>query len=74
MGYSFKPCINRNACNDDGVRCRSCGRSLDEIVRTKALVDSVFNFIREMDYDNSDEFMGYLSRKIAKKLKHAEET
>lgn len=72
MGHTFKPCINRNACNDDGERCRSCGRSLDEIVKTKAIVDSVFNFIREMNYDNSDEFMDYLSRKIAKKLKHAE--
>ena len=68
---SFKPCVNRNACNDDGVRCRSCGRSLDEIIKTKQLVDRIFSFIQEMDYDNSDEFMGYLSRKIDKKLKHA---
>jgi len=71
MGRPFKPCINRSACNDDGVRCRSCGRSLDEIVKTKALVDSLFTFIRDMEYDNSDEFMGYLSRKIAKKIAHA---
>ncbi len=68
---TFKPCVDRNACNDDGVRCRACGRSLDEIVRTKELVDTVFNFIREMDYDNHDEFMGYLSRKISKKMAHA---
>ena len=71
MGNSFKPCVNRNACNDDGERCRSCGRSLDEIVKTRELVDTVFSFIQELDYDNSDEFMGYLSRKIAKKLTHA---
>jgi predicted Fe-S protein YdhL (DUF1289 family) len=71
VGNTFKPCINRNACNDDGIRCRSCGRSLDEIVKTKEIVDSVFNFIHEMDYDNSDEFMAYLSRKIAKKIAHA---
>ena len=70
MGNSFKPCINRNACNDDGVRCRSCGRTLDEIVKTKQLVDTVFSFIREMEYDNSDEFMVYLSRKIEKKIAH----
>ena len=71
MGNTFKPCINRNACNDDGVRCRSCGRSLEEIIKTKAVVDTVFNFIQEMDYDNSEEFMGYLSRKIGKKIAHA---
>lgn len=71
MGHTFKPCINRNACNDDGVRCRSCGRTLEEVIKTKALVDAVYNFIREMDYDNSDEFMGYLSRKIDKKMAHA---
>ena len=70
---SFKSCINRNACNDDGVRCRSCGRTLDEIIKTKEVVDNVFNFIREMDYDNSDEFMAYLSRKISKKINHAKQ-
>jgi hypothetical protein len=68
---AFKPCINRNACNDDGVRCRSCGRSLGEIVKTKELVDTVFNFINEMGYENHDDFMAYLSRKIAKKIAHA---
>ena len=71
MSKSFKSCINRNACNDDGERCRSCGRPLDEIVKTKAVVDTVFSFIQEMDYENSDEFMDYLSRKIAKKIAHA---
>lgn len=73
MGNTFKPCINRNACNDDGVRCRSCGRTLDEIVKTKTLVDNVFNFLCEMDYENSEEFMAYLSRKIAKKIAHAKQ-
>jgi hypothetical protein len=71
---TFKPCINRNACNDDGVRCRSCGRSLDEIVRTKSLVDSVYAFLQEMNYENSDEFMAWLRRKIAKKVAHSQQT
>ena len=70
MGNTFKPCINRNACNDDGVRCRSCGRSLEEIIKTKAVVDSVFNFIQEMGYENSEDFMEYLTRKIGKKIAH----
>lgn len=71
MGHTFTPCINRNACNDDGVRCRACGRTLDEIVKTKTLVDTVYQFVVDMNYDNSDLFMDYLSRKIAKKLAHA---
>lgn len=71
MGHTFKPCINRTACNDDGVRCRSCGRSLDEIIKTKALVDTVYAFVQEMGYDNHEEFMAYLSRKIARKMAHA---
>ncbi len=69
----FNPCIGRNACRDDGQRCLTCGRTLDEIVKTKQLVDSVFIFINEMDYNNSDEFMAYLSRKIAKKIAHAKQ-
>ncbi len=73
MGKLFKPCISRNACNDNGERCLACGRTLDEVTKTKQLVDNVFNFIQEMEYDNSDEFMDYLSRKIAKKIAHSNE-
>jgi predicted Fe-S protein YdhL (DUF1289 family) len=71
MTATFKPCINRNACNDDGESCRSCGRSLEEIVKTRALVDTVYAFVQEMAYENHEEFMAYLSRKIAKKIAHA---
>ena len=70
---SFKPCIGRNACRDDGQGCLTCGRSFEEINATKEVVDTVFNFVREMGYDNHDEFMAYLSRKISKKIAHAEQ-
>lgn len=70
---SFKACLGRNACRDDGQRCLTCGRSFEEINATKEVVDTVFNFVREMEYDNHDEFTAYLSRKIAKKIAHAEQ-
>jgi hypothetical protein len=71
MGHTFKPCINRNACRDDGERCLVCGRSLQEIAKTKSVVDSVHAFLQEMAYDNPAEFMDYLGRKIAKKMAHS---
>lgn len=70
---SFKPCVGRNACRDNGEVCLTCGRSLEEIVSTKQLVDNIFDFIQEMDYDNADEFMAYLGRKIGKKIAHAKQ-
>ncbi len=67
----FNPCKGREECKELGDRCITCGRSLDEIARTKLLVDEVFGFIQQMGYENGDEFMAYLQRKISKKLKHS---
>ena len=65
----FSPCKGRELCRELGVRCITCGRSLDEVARTKLLVDEVFGFIQQMDYENGEEFMDYLRKKIGKKLR-----
>jgi len=65
----FKPCRDRNACTEDGNVCRGCDRTHVEIARTRALVNEVINFISVMHYDNPDEFMAYLTRKVLKKTK-----
>ena len=65
----FRPCINRTACTEDGTHCRSCGRSHDEINRTRILTTEVTRFVKEMGYENPEQFLDYLQRKVLKKLK-----
>lgn len=65
----FNPCKDRNACTEDGMMCKGCGRTHVEIARTRALVADVVNFISTMHYENPEDFLDYLSRKVKKKTK-----
>jgi predicted Fe-S protein YdhL (DUF1289 family) len=65
----FTPCINRNACNEDGTHCRACGRSHEEIRRTRELTSQLADFMQEMNYENPEDFFAYLERKVSKKIK-----
>ena len=65
----FKPCINRTACTEDGNHCRACGRSHEEIAAVRAITAQVADFVQQMDYDNVDEFLAYLSKKVLKKTR-----
>lgn len=71
MSAHFKPCVNRTACTEDGTHCRACGRSHEEIARVREMMNQVSEFLLQMDYDNPDEFLDYLKKKVSKKLKHA---
>lgn len=73
MSKLFIPCLGKTACRDDGERCLSCGRSLDEIMRTRQLLDELSTLVLEMDYSNTDEFAAYIARKLGKKVAHARE-
>ncbi len=64
----FNPCKGRMRCLHLGGRCITCGRNQEEIMYTQQLVDQILGFIQAMEYENSDEFMEYLQKKIAKKL------
>jgi predicted Fe-S protein YdhL (DUF1289 family) len=66
----FKPCVNRNACTEDGTHCRACGRSHEEIAQLRQLVNETYNLVSKWEYDNLDEFFAYLQKKTNKKLKH----
>lgn len=68
MAHRFKPCISRSACTEGGERCRACGRTHEEINAVRAITRQVADFIRQMDYENSQEFLDYLTRKVGKKL------
>ena len=71
MGYTFKSCVSRGACTEDGDRCRACGRTHEEINAVRTLTNQITAFIQEMDYENSEEFLDYLKKKVGKKLSMA---
>jgi predicted Fe-S protein YdhL (DUF1289 family) len=74
MAYQFKSCVSRGACTEDGDRCRACGRTHEEINAVRTLTNQVTEFIQQMDYENSEEFLDYLKNKVSKKLKMAKST
>ena len=67
---TFRPCVDRRACTEDGSHCRSCGRSHEEINRVRQFTSEVTKFLQDMQYDNPEEFLEYLQRKVLKKLRH----
>lgn len=69
MAYRFKSCVSRGACTEDGDRCRACGRPHEEINAVRSLTNQVSEFIQQMGYENSEEFLDYLKSKVTKKLR-----
>jgi len=70
----FRPCKDRSACTEDGATCRGCGRTHAEIFLTRELVADIVQFIAKMNYENPDEFLAYLTRKVIKKTRPREST
>lgn len=66
----FVPCVDRNACTEDGSHCRACGRSHDEIAQVRKTCADLAQFIHDMGYDNPEEFVGYVAAKVLKRIKH----
>ncbi len=68
--HSFVPCAGKTACTEDGSHCRGCGRSHDEIARTRAAISALTGLAVEQDYDNVDTFADYIAARIVKKFAH----
>jgi predicted Fe-S protein YdhL (DUF1289 family) len=66
----FIPCQGKNACRDDGVRCLTCGRSLDEIINLRKLMDQLVSLAIENNYENIDQYSAYVSRKLEKMINY----
>ncbi|MGV6818631.1 MAG: hypothetical protein ACWA44_15355 [Thiotrichales bacterium] len=64
----FRPCLGKTACRDDGVKCLSCGRSLEEIFQLRSLLDQLVTLAIDNEYENTDEFANYVARKIQKQI------
>jgi hypothetical protein len=66
----FTPCKGKTACRDDGKQCLVCGRSFEEITRTRELIDALADFACAQDYGNVKAFADYIARKLEKKVTH----
>jgi hypothetical protein len=66
----FTPCQGKTACRDDGERCLTCGRRLEEIVWLRDLLDQMTSLAIEHGYDNIDEFAAYIAYKLPKMVGH----
>jgi hypothetical protein len=64
----FTPCRGKTACRDDDVTCLTCGRGLDEIARTRDLIDALAALAIERGYGNVEEFAGYVADKVVRKV------
>lgn len=64
----FNPCQGKDNCTEGGTHCQGCGRSHEEIARTRDLIGMVADFARNMDYENYQEFTAFVADKAAKKV------
>ncbi len=55
---------------EQGDRCITCGRTLDEIAHTRRLIEALAELALDRDYDNVDDFATYVGNKLSKKLHH----
>lgn len=67
----FRACLGKTACVEDGDRCRTCGRQLDEVYATRELIEKVAHFAVAHEYVNYDEFVSYVARKANSKIRYA---
>ncbi|MEW7978054.1 MAG: hypothetical protein AB2814_11745 [Candidatus Sedimenticola endophacoides] len=66
----FQPCQGKAACRDDGERCLTCGRSLQEIDRLRVLMDQLAQLAIDYDYENVGEYADYVARKVGKTVEY----
>ena len=68
---AFIACSGKSACTEDGTHFRGCGRTHDEIVRTRDAISALTQVALDKDYDNVEAFARYVASRIVKKLEHA---
>lgn len=63
----FNPCQGKEKCTEGGTHCQGCGRSHEEIGRTRELIGVIAGFAQEMKYESYQEFAAFVGDKVAKK-------
>ena len=69
----FSPCKGKDSCTEGGTHCEGCGRSHEEIARTRALIGAVADYALEMGYENHQEFTAFIAEKAAAKVSFSRE-
>ncbi len=64
----FNPCQGKENCTEGGTHCQGCGRSHEEIARTRELIGVIAGFAQEMKYESYQEFAAFVGDKVAKKV------
>lgn len=68
----FVACIGKEHCSEEGTHCAACGRSHEEIERARALITALSAMAD--DYENFEEFIGYVGAKSLKKVRYRRKT
>ncbi|MET0065368.1 MAG: hypothetical protein ABW076_03390 [Candidatus Thiodiazotropha sp.] len=66
----FVPCQGKTACREDETGCKTCGRSLEEIVTLRSLLDQLATLAETHDYENTEEYAEYIRRKLVKIIEY----
>ncbi len=67
----FSPCRGGDNCTQGGTHCEGCGRSHEEIAKTRELIGAISRFALDMEYENIEEFTSFVGDKAAKKTRAA---
>ena len=70
LDRTFNRCRGKMFCRDDGEKCLVCGRTLEEIAKTKALIADTAQAAVDLGYANFQEFLDYLAEKASKKIEY----
>lgn len=65
----FNPCLS-GKCTEEGGCCEGCGRSHEEIAETKKMVKGLVEFAQKMNYENVEDFSGFIAQSLLKKLQN----
>lgn len=69
----FSPCKGGDFCSQEGTHCSGCGRSHEEIAKTRELVIAVTQFAMQMGYENVEEFTKFVGEKAARNVRKQQE-
>jgi len=62
----FSPCRGGDNCTQGGTHCQGCGRSHEEIAKTRQLIQTIARQAVDMGYENVEEFTAFVGDKAAK--------
>ncbi len=69
----FNSCRGKDYCTEDGTHCEGCGRSHEEVARTRELIGMVADYALALGYENFEEFTQFIGDKAAKKVRFMQE-